>query len=280
MQILSIDNSPFHEIAYENVSPGRQIVPATLQLFRATVDSLPPDLNAILATSDLQGREARSKANGDPRLLGELLAEDIAILSELGELPPLDGVGVILAGDLFARPGMTRRGGSGDVRHIWRAFAKQCRWVAGVAGNHDVFSDKPSVPDFQAFTREPGINFLDGTSVNLDGLRIAGVSGIVGNPRKPFRREEESLADAVLDAVATEPDILVLHDGPDVPAAGLMGWPSIREVLEAGRRQFVIRGHAHWNTPLATLGNGTQVLNVDALAVLLMASDSVASSGS
>lgn len=106
-----------------------------------------------------------------------MLADGLEVLSELGEVPPLDRVGVILAGDLFARPGLDRRGGSGDVRAVWLALARRCRWVAGVAGNHDLFGPKPSVPDFQVFCQSPGVHFLDGDVAELEGLRIGGLSG-------------------------------------------------------------------------------------------------------
>jgi Icc protein len=65
------------------------------------------------------------------------------------------------------------------------------------------------------------------------------------------------------------PDILVMYDGPDVIGTGLLGWPSIRKVLEQSRSTLVLRGHAYWHVPLATLANGTQVLNVDARVIVL-----------
>lgn len=179
-------------------------------------------------------------------------------------------MGVLLAGDLFARPQLDRRGGTGDVRDVWRAFAKNCKWIVGVAGNHDCFGEKPSLPDFKNFCQEPRIHFLDGEVVELDGLRIGGLSGIIGPPRKPFRRTEECYVDELTRLAAKAPDIVVLHDGPDIPIANLRGSPSIRIALEQTRPFLVIRGHAHWDNPLIRLANGGQVLNVDARLVMLV----------
>ena len=73
-------------------------------------------------TGDLQ---FRSKANdGSPgRLLGEVLAEEPSPLSELGELPPTEDMAVILTGDLYCGPTVSKRGESGDVRPVWEAFS-------------------------------------------------------------------------------------------------------------------------------------------------------------
>jgi hypothetical protein len=43
-------------------------------------------------------------------------------------------------------------GATRDVRSVWRAFAADFRWVAGVAGTHDLFG-KP--PEREQFLREP-----------------------------------------------------------------------------------------------------------------------------
>ena len=89
----------------------------TLEVFSAKVDLLPSPIDALVVASDLQGRETElSSEDGPRRLLGEVVAEDLAVLSELGKLPSIDRMGVILCGDLFSRPALDRRGGSGDCR--------------------------------------------------------------------------------------------------------------------------------------------------------------------
>lgn len=269
MKVLRIEQKPFHTLAYANVSRNRQVVTAQLPFLRATVDMLPPVLDAIILAADLQGREIAADYTKPTRLLGEVLASEMDVLRPLGELPIREKTAIIVAGDLFARPEMRRRGGSGDVRPVWLTLAGVCRWIAGVAGNHDVFGPGPSVPDFQAFVRTPGVHFLDDAIVEIDDLKIAGLSGIVGNPRKPFRREEQAFADALGYLALAGPDLLVAHDGPDVEDTDLTGWASARHALETSEPILMIRGHAYWPTPLAHLANGTQVLNVDSRVVVL-----------
>lgn len=240
-----------------------------LPLITARVTDLPTGLDAIIATADLQGHVRTPRDDGMPRLLGEHLAEELEVLAEVGEIPPLQNVGVILAGDLYARPQQDRRGGSGDVRSVWQAFADRCRWVVGVAGNHDMFGPEWSLPDLKEFMKRPKIHLLDGGFIELDGFRIGGLSGIIGNPKKPLRRLEQDFSAEVARLASLGSDILVMHDGPDVEATDLYGWASVRIALERSRPTFVIRGHAHWDNPLATLVNGTQVLNIDARVVVI-----------
>jgi|CXWL01.1.fsa_nt_gi hypothetical protein len=269
MRIVELQSEPFCTLPYANVSSSRQVVTAQLPFVRATADSLPPSIDAIIVTSDLQGRELCDDYTKPTKLLGEMLADEIDALRKMGQLPSKDTTAIIVAGDLYARSEMDRRGGSGDVRPVWRALAGVCRWVAGVAGNHDVFGPGPSVPDFRAFLRTPGVHFLDDATVMVDGLKIAGLSGVVGNPRKLFRREEQAFAGALGHLAMAGPDLLVAHDGPDVAGTDLRGWISVRHALEAARPTLLVRGHAHWTTPLAPLANGTQVLNVDSRVVVL-----------
>ena len=275
MKISRVSETPFHMIPYEAVTSGaKRIVPVTLPLFDAVVDQLPAGMEAIVAAADLQGREPRwqaveSQGVAEPRLLGELLADELEVLSEIGALPALDKVGVILAGDMFAKPDLGGRGGKGDVRGVWRAFARRCRWVVGVAGNHDTFGANLPTPGQAQFEGEPRIHLLDGNSVGLDGMNVAGISGIVGNPRRPWRGDEGAFAEAVRKVASAAPEILVLHDGPDIANTDLRGWESIRKALEAAPPQLIIRGHDHWSRPLGTLANGSQVLNVDSRVVVL-----------
>jgi hypothetical protein len=270
MQIVRIEAAPIHRVSYRTAAPGRDgFLDETLAVVRAIVDRLPVGLDAIFATADLQGHVADPTGARPPRTLGEVVAEDLRILAELGTIPPAHRVGVLLSGDLHPGQRLDRRGGSGDVRTVWRAFAAGAAWVAGVAGNHDEFGPGPG--DVEAFGREPGIHLLDGGAIDLDGLRLAGIGGIVGNPRKPFRRSEADFVGLLRPLLAGGPDILLLHDGPDFPPQRLLGNSAIRAVLEQAAPVLVVRGHAHWPDPLVRLPNGSQVLNVDGRGVLLCA---------
>lgn len=266
MRITSIQSELIQEIPFLNAGrgPGR-FYRDVLPVHRGFVDELPEGMSALIVTADLQGRETFESAGGAPiRLLGEVLP---AMLAQQ-VIPSLrtDGrrIGVLLAGDFYTVPALDKRGGSGDVRAVWQAFADEFDWVLGVAGNHDLFGDTATRPRFT----DP-IYFLDNDTVILEDLTIAGLSGIPGNPRRPWRRTEQDFMETLELLLCQLPAIIVMHDGPDVPNAGHRGSPRIREALENYDPTLVIRGHAYWKEPLAELSNGTQVLNVDARVVIL-----------
>jgi len=155
-----------------------------------------------------------------------------------------------------------KRGVSGEVWPVWHAFAARFRWVAGVPGNHDVLEDS-------AEKMRGNLHLLDDDQAVLDGLNIAGLGGIIGNSRKPHRRAEEVFGAAVRRLVAGRPDVLVLHESPDLREERLRGNRIVREALGEGADTLVVCGHCHWPCPLATLPGGMRVLNVDGRCVVL-----------
>ncbi|WP_017317423.1 metallophosphoesterase family protein [Mastigocladopsis repens] len=259
--ITSISNRPIHQIPYLTHSPNSAgIVNRVLPILLAKVDSLPEGLEAIIATSDLQGIDPKNH-----RLLGHRVSEELENLAESGKIPPLQTTGVILAGDLYAQ--IDKRGGVGDVREVWQAFSRRFRWVAGVGGNHDSFGRTPQ--EIQAFQNGQGIHYLDGDLTCVDGIRIAGISGIIGKKTKPFRRAEEDFRKLVRELLNELPDILILHEGPNDVQARLMGNESIRSELTQGSNLLVICGHSHWRVPMTAMPKGVQVLNVDSRVVVM-----------
>jgi len=269
MRILSLQQTPVHEWPFQNAAARGGTEIQTLPLLRATVDGLPPDIEALIALSDLQGVAPHALHGGAVALLGEVLADELALMGEVGDIPHPSRTGILLAGDLFSDPSANHRGASGDVRSVWSAFAAQFRWVAGVAGNHDTFG---SSRERERFIQHPGIHLLDGEVRELDGLVLGGVSFIIGRTDKPARREETDQLERIRGVLRQEPEILVLHEGPDAPAEEFRGNSAIREAVEARVGMLVVCGHSHWDMPLVTLAGGAQVLNVDARAVLLVRS--------
>jgi Icc-related predicted phosphoesterase len=261
MRVLEHFPEPVSVLDYLNAGPGARTEVRGLPITRARVAGLPTALDAVIFTADLQGRELvpgkGSRGYEGPRLVGEVVAAHVAQLGEAGLLPPAERTGVILAGDLWAEPGSDTRGGLGDVAAVWRAFARYFRWVVGVLGNHDRIAGGPGA----------GCHLLDGKVVSLDGLRIGGVGGIVGNPNKPNRRGPEEFTRLMSRALMQSPDVMVLHCGPDTDD-GLRGDPHVREALEAYAPPLAVFGHCHWNGPLATLETGTQLCNVDGRLVV------------
>ncbi|ARV59329.1 hypothetical protein BZZ01_12455 [Nostocales cyanobacterium HT-58-2] len=259
--ITSISERPIHQIPFITHSPDRVgIVHRVLPILLAKVDSLPEGLEAIIATSDLQGIDPVNH-----RLLGHLVSEELEHLAELGKIPSPQKTGVILAGDFYAQ--IDKRGGVGDVREVWQAFSRRFRWVVGVGGNHDSFGKTPQ--EMQAFQNEQGIHYLDGELTCLDGIRIAGISGIIGKKTRPLRRSEEDFRELIQELLKESPDILILHEGPNDEPARLIGNESIRAELKQGRNLLVVCGHSHWRVPMTAMPQGVQVLNVDTRVVVM-----------
>ncbi|MCA9073180.1 MAG: metallophosphoesterase [Planctomycetaceae bacterium] len=268
MRITSLNPNPIAEVPYLNAGRGAgDFYEDRLPILEGTVNALPEGVAAILATGDLQFRERFEDSTGGPlRLLGEVLPDRLReeILPKF-DLP--DGeVGVCLAGDFYTVPALDSRGGSGDVTAVWEAFIEVFDWVAGVAGNHDTFGS--SVKPRAWMQHLKNVHYLDGDCARRGELKLGGVGGIVGNRRKPQRKTESDYLKALESVLSQSPDILLMHDGPN-GSEKQRGSRSIRETIEQASPQLIIRGHAHWHDPLATLDNGTQVLNVDARLVVL-----------
>jgi hypothetical protein len=261
MRISGIEAAPFHVLSY-SLSPSGSSVRSELPFLRASVDGLPDSLDAIIATADLQG-VADAGAGATTVELGEALSVAIQRLQNDGRLPPRDRTAAILAGDLHARAG------EDDVVPVWRAIGHVCRWVAGVAGNHDRLGPIASEAMAQGAMRGLNAHFLDGSAVVVDDIWIGGLGGIVSTADGPWLRAEGDYNAALSSLAAKRCDLLVLHDGPNVAGTDLPGWPSIRRVLESAPPLLVVRGHDHWPDALATLANGTQVLNVEGRVVVL-----------
>ena len=267
MRITSFNNEPNSVIPFLNAGRGQDsFYVDRLPVHVGQLSGLPDELDAIIATADLQGREQFQKGVGfPPRLLGEVLPEQLVseLLPELNVLP--ERTGIILAGDFYTVPNLDKRGGSGDVTDVWQAFARHFKWVVGVAGNHDMYGSSVSPTHRLA----GNAHYLDAKSTAVDSITFAGIGGIVGNPGKPHRKTDDEFVTHIETLVQPAPDILVMHDGPDDPERGQRGSPIIRQTLERLNSTLLIRGHAHWHSPLTVLSNGTQVLNVDCRVAVL-----------
>lgn len=270
MKVLELSESPLAELRYLNAGRGAgQFTEDPLPIHVARVDRLPDGLRAIVATADLQGRERFCDSSGGPlRLLGEVLPDQL-----VREILPLAGiaegepVAALLAGDLFTVPALDARGGTGDVTSVWQAFSASFQWVAGVAGNHDLFGDPPQKhPRLSANT-----HLLDGTVVQVGGLQIAGIGGIIGKPSRPNRRTEDDYVATLESLIRDAPDLLIMHEGPDGPQSDQRGFSGLRAILAGTGIGLVVRGHKHWDSPLAELPCGLQILNVDSRVVVLTA---------
>ncbi|RKE12466.1 metallophosphoesterase family protein [Catellatospora citrea] len=264
MRVTGTELTTVTGLAYRQARSGGGTESVRLPVQRLAVDRVPEGCDAVLVAGDLQG-VAPSPYGGAAVLLGVALADHLAGWAQQGLVPPPDRLAVVLAGDLYSAPTADVRGASGDVADVWLAFAAAgCRLVTGVLGNHDVL--EPS-----DLTRlDPAPTPLDGDAVEHGGVRFAGVGGIVGDPARPGRRAEADQLALLRRALATAPDVLVLHEGPTGNRPDQRGNAVIAERIGRGAPPMTVCGHVHWPEPLSALGGG-HVLNVDSRAVLLTA---------
>lgn len=231
-----------------------------LPIHGGIVDWLPAGIEGIICTSDLQGH-ASVPGGETSALIGTQLPSQFEELAANDMLPPLNHMGAILAGDLFAYT--DKRGGYGNSRPVWEEWARHFRWVVGVVGNHDLFGEgDPRIPNFKrkGFNN---IHVLSTDSVTVDGISFGGISGCIGSSRRPFRQTEEGFAERVREIWRRGNDITIMHDGPS-GEEGQNGSAVVTKALEeSGRTGMIVRGHCYWKKPLATLLNGIQVLNCD-----------------
>jgi hypothetical protein len=261
MRLLNDRPERLATLPYRAAGPGGATRNLQLAVEILRVDTLPAGCAAMLATGDLQG-VAPAPAGGGPVLLGAALAGYLRLWAEGGLVPPPGEIGVLLTGDLYSAPNADRRGVSGDVHSVWAAFAAAgCPVVLGVAGNHDEVSTG-RVGDLG-----PGAVLLDGSRHRYGELTVAGVSGVIGDPAKPFRRTEEAFLTTVGEVTSPPPDVLLLHEGPRGTGPDQPGRVALRDLLERHTPSITLCGHVHWNRPAAPLGSG-HIVNVDARAVL------------
>ena len=262
IRIAAIDDEPLAELHYLNAARRGGTEVCRLRIERAWTASLPDGLDAIVATSDLQGIVPSPSRGGEATLLGVAVAELLDELAFDDVLPLAQRTGVLLAGDLYSVPEANRRGGHGDVSEVWRAFAERFAWVVGVAGNHD---------DLARVRLGEAVHALDGDVVQRDGQRIGGVGLIAGNPGKVGRRALDDQLASIELVAGSRVDILLLHEGPcgedDQP-----GSAPIRALVEAHTVPLTVCGHVHWGRPLAVHAGG-QILNVDTRVIVIQQAD-------
>lgn len=268
MRIESIDLNPILEIAsYTAGRGGRSVEYRRLPILKGTISGLPEGLAGIVATSDLQGYHAKHVPVAERQLSGLCMASALRDLADAGDIPALGSMGLCLPGDYYAIATLDKRGGMGNVEHIWREFSHDFRWVAGVAGNHDSFADTGSFAGI--FDDLPHVHGLEADSIKVDNFTLAGLSGIEGNKRKFWHYPIDELSKRLKNVLAADPELLVMHDGPASPseAAHCQCW-----YTDAMRHYqgLVIRGHRYWEQPVQDIKD-FQVLNVDSRAVVLEA---------
>jgi len=268
IRLLSDELRHLHQITTTIVGhPRKRAATGHLDVLEVEVERLPGSLKALVITSDLQGYDAQAlhMEPGQRRLMGHAVAEELDLLCELGSLPDALHTGVMLLGDLWAEPMLDKMGGLGDVEGVWGSFVARFRWVAGVAGNHDLFAGQAAFG--AVFDRWANTYAIDGQVVEIDGLRVGGVSGVIGKNNKAWRVPEEEFLGRLDRVLRKRPDVVLLHHGPDSDTG--RGSPEIREVIERHSPTLICCGHCYWSDPIARLGQGSTVINADSRVVVL-----------
>ena len=244
----------FHASPRTDAWGNQGVMSHNLPVFQVKVDFLPKSLDALILTSDLQGVVLD---NGSETLIGTVLPAFLAqLLPTTLNIDP-KRTGVILPGDFYAT--LHSRGGLDDVRPVWRAFGTHFKWVSGVGGNHDDFGQ--NLDALPAFRREQGIFYLDNEEVELDGLRIGGISGVAGNNQKHLRVPEAEMAAMLQKRLSRRPHLMVMHQNAFHPSTPHKGGAFVTDALLRAPEQLFVCGHAIWDEPLMVLANGAQVLN-------------------
>ena len=247
MNVLDVETKAFHEVNYRTSGRNGHIRTVTLPFHRVYVDKLPGDCTSLCAMADLQGREV-STSN---RLVGEYVAEELSVLVERGHLPAIDLI--LLTGDFFDYPDLKKLGGTGDVTSVYIKFSELFDSVVGVYGNHDEIEES-MLPE--------NCTVLDIQSLDISGVRVGGVSGIVGNPKRHMRKQQGEFVKAVEKVLKQKIDLLIAHQGPSGEEEEERGDFLLRESLATGGETLYIFGHCHWKTFHRTLGQN-HLLNVD-----------------
>jgi 3',5'-cyclic-AMP phosphodiesterase len=113
------------------------------------------------------------------------------------------------------------------------------------------------------------MRLLDADFCLMDGIRIAGIGGVIGNPGKPGRRSEAEFLKDYKKLFLAKPDILVLHESPAIPEKGCPGSAVARGASDASPVPLTVCGHIQWPVSFMDLPDGRQFLNADARAILL-----------
>ena len=254
MKITHVDKSPFHVLPYKS-SGRKKTQDRTLPFYFAEAEGLPEDIDVIVATSDLQGRESDSSKN---RLLGYAVIEEIEKLQQALIIPDINML--VLAGDLFDSPMLDKLGATGNVTELLNAFTDAFGVVIAAHGNHDIVSKTHL---------DKRLNVFDGNVSVIGGIRVGGVCGVIGKETKNQRQSPDAFARKLAGVIKLGCRLIVLHQTPWGGESKLGDKPSA-EYLKHNGMGLVVAGHCHWgNDFLVDIGNN-QVLNVDSKVVVIV----------
>lgn len=261
LHIKDIEKEPIERISFLTI-PQNSIEPSeySLPIYKGKIEGLPENINAIVVTSDLQGVVIQNDENV---LLGEILAENLKLIFDI-YFPEIDRKETIvfLCGDLYTD--LIKRGQSGNPTKVWEKFASVFGQTIGIGGNHDKFDNVEDINKIQ------NAKLLINEIFEIEGLRIGGLSGIIGRADKNFRLQETDYLKALSNLLSKKPNILLTHLSPQISDEDLQGDENITKILEKGNKTTLFCGHSHWEYNKAfDMKNETQILNADTKVFIL-----------
>ncbi|WP_173911892.1 metallophosphoesterase [Acinetobacter sp. Marseille-Q1618] len=264
IKITQINLEPFEYLEYFTI-PHAILTAQKFQLpiYQGEVEGLSHSIDSMVVTSDLQGICHFEHQHSE--LLGVVLAEILPSMYDI-YFPDLkiQKSWAFLCGDLYAN--LEKRGSSGNPIQVWQDFSKHFQHVIGIAGNHDDFGQ-----DLDQLQKIENIHFLESDIIQLDGIKIAGLSGVIGRIDKNFRRSESDYLKILERFLKQKPDITLTHLSPYFEEYNFLGEVQLTNLLEKYSENLLFCGHSHWETSQAiTLKNATQVLNVDTKVFILI----------
>jgi len=265
IHLSEISASPIEYIPYLSIPEGSQEAQQQLlPILTGRVQGLPNSIHAIILASDLQG----VMLDDPTRLLGEGAAEVLSLLLDIS-FPHIDknNVVVLLGGDLYAD--LSRRGQGGDPTPVWQAFSHAFGYTVGIGGNHDHL--ETGWDHLTSYDKR--CQFLHHDIIEIEGIRIAGLSGIIGRPDKNFRWTPAAYTQALTTLLRKDPDIILTHLSPQLPTHP--GEPLLLNVIEKRLSSPLwCCGHVHWPAPGIVRHQDVTFVNVDARMLVLL-SDSL-----
>ena len=262
LYITDIEKEPIERISFLTI-PQNSLKPSeySLPIYKGKIKGFSQDINAIVVTSDLQGVVIQNDEN---ILLGEVLADNLKLIFDI-YFPEIDRKRTIafLCGDLYSD--LIKRGQSGDPIKVWKKFASVFGQTIGIAGNHDKFKN------IEDLYKIRNTKLLINDIFEIEGLKIGGLSGIIGRTDKNFRLQETDYLKALSNLLSKKPNILLTHLSPQILDENLQGEENITKILENGNITTLFCGHSNWNyNKTYDMKNKTQILNTDTKVFILI----------
>ena len=189
---------------------------------------------------------------------------------------------LVLAGDL------TNYGKPAEMEELLKSLGRSRIPIVAVLGNHDYESGSQAI--LTRMLTDEGINVLDGTAYERDGVGFAGTKGFCGGfapyELMPFGEggiktfveiaEREAIKlDYGLEQLKTPVKVAIMHYAPikdtvmgePEPIFPFLGSSRLQRALDKHKPSLALHGHAHHGTFAGESKGGVRVHNV-ALPIL------------